>query len=52
LDLMGIRAHARRELSSHKVPKYLELVASLPKTSSGKVRRSELINMGAPTHEA
>lgn len=52
LDLMGIRAHARRQLSSHKVPKYLELVASLPKTSSGKVRRSELINMGAPKHEA
>jgi acyl-coenzyme A synthetase/AMP-(fatty) acid ligase len=34
------------------VPKYLELVASLPKTSSGKVRRAELINMGAPKHEA
>ena len=52
LDLMSIRAHARSQLSSYKVPKYLELVASLPKTSSGKVRRGELINMGAPKHEA
>jgi acyl-CoA synthetase (AMP-forming)/AMP-acid ligase II len=42
LDLMRIKAHVRAQLPNYKVPKHLEILAALPKTASGKVRRNEL----------
>jgi acyl-CoA synthetase (AMP-forming)/AMP-acid ligase II len=43
LDMMQVKGHVRQRLANYKVPKHLELVASLPKTSTGKVRRFELV---------
>lgn len=40
---MQIQAHCKERLAGYKVPKFIELVDSLPKTSSGKVRRTELM---------
>jgi acyl-coenzyme A synthetase/AMP-(fatty) acid ligase len=44
LDVDDIRRHARRELSSYKVPRHVLAVApdELPRTASGKVRKDEL----------
>jgi acyl-CoA synthetase (AMP-forming)/AMP-acid ligase II len=39
---MVIQAHCRERLASYKIPKAVEIVASLPKTASGKVKRAEL----------
>lgn len=38
-----IQGHCRERLPSYKVPKFVEILASLPKTATGKVRRIELI---------
>jgi len=35
--------HARRFLAAFKVPRYVEYVAELPRTPSGKVRKQELV---------
>jgi acyl-coenzyme A synthetase/AMP-(fatty) acid ligase len=40
---MRVQAHCRERLASYKVPKSVEFVTSLPRTSSGKVRRRELV---------
>jgi long-chain acyl-CoA synthetase len=39
---MQVQAHCRERLATYKVPKSVAIVASLPKTDSGKVRRAEL----------
>jgi acyl-CoA synthetase (AMP-forming)/AMP-acid ligase II len=39
---MQVQAHCRERLANYKVPKRVEIVASLPRTASGKVRRTEL----------
>jgi o-succinylbenzoate---CoA ligase len=38
----ALRAHCLQRLAAFKVPKAFELVAALPRTESGKVRRAEL----------
>lgn len=43
LTPMQVQAHCRERLASYKVPKTVEVVASLPRTASGKIRRAELI---------
>ena len=42
LSKNDILLHCRQNLAVYKMPKYLEFVPSLPKTSSGKVKREEL----------
>ena len=37
-----LRSFARSRLSKHEYPREIEFVAELPKTSSGKIKRSEL----------
>lgn len=39
---MQVQAHCRARLANYKVPKRVEIVASLPRTATGKVRRTEL----------
>jgi O-succinylbenzoic acid--CoA ligase len=41
-DLAGLRAHAKEHLPAHAAPTVLEVVAQLPRTTIGKVRRSDL----------
>jgi acyl-CoA synthetase (AMP-forming)/AMP-acid ligase II len=43
LDVMRVKAHCRQRLANYKIPKYVDLVGSLPKTASGKIRRHELV---------
>ncbi|HEX2493682.1 MAG TPA: AMP-binding protein, partial [Steroidobacter sp.] len=43
LDAREIKTHCLKRLASYKVPKSVEFVTQLPKTSSGKVRRIELM---------
>jgi acyl-CoA synthetase (AMP-forming)/AMP-acid ligase II len=40
---LQIQAHCRARLANYKVPKSVEFVASLPRTASGKIRRTELV---------
>jgi long-chain acyl-CoA synthetase len=47
-----IRAHCRACLAAYKIPKQIELVASLPKTASGKVQRARLIARESTPPEA
>jgi O-succinylbenzoic acid--CoA ligase len=42
LDAATLRAHCLERLAAFKVPKTFELVDALPRTGSGKVRRSDL----------
>ena len=42
LSLDEIRAHCRAQLPGYALPKQLELVEAIPRTSLGKVRRREL----------
>lgn len=41
-DLRGVKAHCRQHLASYKIPKVVEFVAELPRTSTGKVQRLKL----------
>ncbi len=43
-DVNAVKAHCRERLPAFKIPKHIEIVASLPKTASGKIRRVELAN--------
>jgi len=43
LTPMQVQAHCRGCLANYKVPKFVEFVASLPRTASGKIRRVELV---------
>lgn len=45
LSTERIKAHCRERLAPYKIPKQVELVSSLPKTSSGKVQRVRLSNV-------
>jgi long-chain acyl-CoA synthetase len=47
LDEAELRAHCERELGRYKAPKYLRLVAELPKGPSGKVQRLRLAELAA-----
>lgn len=42
LDETIVRRHCRARLPSHLVPRFVEMRASLPRTESGKIRRTEL----------
>ena len=44
LDERQVKAHCRAHLASYKVPKVVEFVRELPRTSSGKVQRFKLSN--------
>lgn len=37
-----LRAHARAALAAYKVPRHVEIIAELPKTPTGKIRRRDL----------
>ena len=39
---MQVQAHCSQRLASYKVPKSVEIVATLPRTQTGKIRRTEL----------
>ena len=38
----AIKAHCRERLAAYKIPKFIEFVDALPKTASGKIRRTQL----------
>lgn len=42
LDAAALRAWARERLSSHKVPRVIEICAALPRTQTGKVIRKKI----------
>jgi acyl-CoA synthetase (AMP-forming)/AMP-acid ligase II len=42
LSETAVKAHCRARLATYKIPKIVEFLAVLPKTSSGKVRRMAL----------
>lgn len=42
LELDLIKDHCRENLAKYKVPRYIELVDSLPKTTTGKILKREL----------
>jgi long-chain acyl-CoA synthetase len=46
LSEIEVIAHCRKELTSYKVPKIVRLVASLPKSTVGKILRRELRDLG------
>ncbi len=39
-----LKEYVRRRLARHKVPREIEFVAELPRTSTGKLRRRELVS--------
>ena len=41
-SLDRVKAHCRERLANYKIPKFIESVAELPKTASGKIRRTQL----------
>lgn len=42
LDGERIKDHCREKMARYKVPRYVEIVASLPKTTTGKILKREL----------
>jgi acyl-CoA synthetase (AMP-forming)/AMP-acid ligase II len=42
LTIEDIKNHCKRRLSPVKIPKYIELLASLPKNQAGKVLKQSL----------
>lgn len=48
VEPMAVKAHCQKRLAVYKIPKVVELVASLPKTASGKIQRASLAKHGAP----
>ena len=46
-DADGILALCRAELAAYKVPRAIQFVADLPKTSTGKIMRRELHKLDA-----
>ena len=42
ISVEGIKARCREMLASYKIPKQVQIVATLPRTASGKLRRFEL----------
>ncbi len=45
LDHAELRAHCKGTLADYKVPRYLSLVSELPRTSTGKIQRSALLDL-------
>jgi len=43
LDERAVKAHCRRHLATYKVPKVVEFVSVMPRTSSGKIQRFKLV---------
>ncbi len=44
-------SYLRERIASYKIPKYLEITDELPKTASGKIKKSELLKCSeAPRH--
>jgi fatty-acyl-CoA synthase len=39
-----LKEHVRRRLARHKVPREIEFAAELPRTSTGKLKRRELVS--------
>ncbi|MGH8863059.1 MAG: class I adenylate-forming enzyme family protein [Burkholderiales bacterium] len=52
IDQQAIQAHCRDRLAPYKIPKQVEFVAALPKTSSGKIRRRALVESAAGWEES
>lgn len=48
VQVAELRRHAAAHLSAHKVPSHITVVTTLPRTRSGKVRKSELARLVAP----
>jgi fatty-acyl-CoA synthase len=46
----ALRDHLKAHLAGYKVPKYLEFVAELPQSATGKIRRVELRHQAANDH--
>jgi fatty-acyl-CoA synthase len=45
-----LRQHVRENLANYKVPREITVVDELPRNSTGKIARSELLSrIGAPT---
>ncbi len=42
LDERAVKAHCRQMLAAYKVPKLVEFVSAMPRTSSGKIQRFKL----------
>jgi acyl-coenzyme A synthetase/AMP-(fatty) acid ligase len=42
-----LQAHAKQQIAPYKYPREIEFVASLPKTPTGKLKRSELRSRNA-----
>ena len=51
LDHAEVIGHCARQLPYFAVPRYLELIAELPKTPSGKILKRELRSMNGSPHE-
>lgn len=47
-DAEDIKAHCRKHLASYKVPRAIQFVSDLPKTSTGKVMRRQLHTLDLP----
>jgi acyl-CoA synthetase (AMP-forming)/AMP-acid ligase II len=43
VDRETVKETAKRELASFKVPKQVEIVDELPRTSTGKIQKKELV---------
>ncbi len=50
-DAPELLAHCRSSLASYKVPRFIEFVKDLPKTSTGKIMRRALREASEPTPE-
>ena len=48
LSPMQIQAHCRERLANYKTPKSVAIVAALPRTASGKIRRTALLETTSP----
>ncbi len=46
-DSEAILSHCREHIAAYKVPRALQFVADLPKTSTGKIMRRELRKLDA-----
>lgn len=46
IDIQALRAHCARQLAPYKVPRRIGILAQLPRTSVGKLARSQLLPVG------
>ncbi|EAT59605.1 AMP-binding protein [Chlorobium ferrooxidans] len=45
LSVEELRDHCRKELAAYKIPKHIEFIAALPKSTVGKVLRRKLVEL-------